>query len=232
MAINTFSKNNISIIVALLLVIILSESKLFFFFTETYLGRIILILIILLASQINKILGIVCVFIVIIMFNANISFFNFEGFDNNANSTNANTNANMNANMNANTNLLSTGNDTTSNDKIQNIKNTITEKKNELANQMQTSNNSPTTSTPTSIPTDNDMMTTPSKINVVASSLNNNSGSSSVEGFDLQSTENNIKRGKQSNSIPVNPYLKRSVDVAPYEGQINANSFNEGFSLF
>jgi hypothetical protein len=55
MAINTFSKNNISIIVALLLVIILSESKLFFFFTETYLGRIILILIILLASQINKI---------------------------------------------------------------------------------------------------------------------------------------------------------------------------------
>jgi hypothetical protein len=51
---NTLSKNSISIIVALLLVIILSETKLFFFFTETYLGRSILILILLFASYLNK----------------------------------------------------------------------------------------------------------------------------------------------------------------------------------
>ncbi|MCF8463169.1 MAG: hypothetical protein K9G11_04635, partial [Rickettsiaceae bacterium] len=86
MAVNTLSKNSISIIVALLLVIILSESKLFFFFTESYLGRSILILILLFASYLNKILGIVCVFIIIIMFNSN-KFLNFEGFTNSPDTT-------------------------------------------------------------------------------------------------------------------------------------------------
>jgi hypothetical protein len=61
-----------------------------------------------------------------------------------------------------------------------------------------------------------------SKINVVKGK----------EGFDLQSTENTIRRGKQSNSIQVSPYLKSSVEVAPYEGLIQASSFNEGFSLY
>jgi hypothetical protein len=152
------------------------------------------------------------------MFSSNnIKLFNYEGFDNNTNSINK---------------------DTTSSDKIQNIKNKIAEKMNDVASQMQTSSNSPTTSTPASVSSENDMPI-PSKINVIASSSLNNSDNNattkktnSVEGFDLQSTENNIKRGKQSNSIPVNPSLKQSVDVAPYEGQIHANSFNEGFSLF
>jgi hypothetical protein len=77
----------------------------------------------------------------------------------------------------------------------------------------------------------------PSKINVITSSNADKKSASSttntaMEGFDLQSTENTIKRGKQSNSIQVSPYLKNSVDVAPYEGNIHANSFNEGFSLF
>jgi cytoskeletal protein RodZ len=223
MATNTLSKNSISIIVALLLVIILSESKLFLFFTETYLGRTILILVLLLASYINKILGIVCVFIIIIMFNNNIRIFNYEGFE-----TNSDNNPSVNSN---------------NNDKIQNIKNKIAEAepvpvagdttpKNQTTTT--TTTNSPTTSTPSVVP--NDYMI-PSKINVVHSSPNTTTGSSSnanegIEGFDLQSTENNIKRGKQSNSIPVNPYLNTSVDVAPYEGNVNANSFNEGFSVY
>ena len=82
--------------------------------------------------------------------------------------------------------------------------------------------------TETSMPGSNGSGTyQPSKINVTTKTKNN-----AIEGFDLQSTENTIKRGKQSNSIQVNPYLKTSVDVAPYEGHIHANSFNEGFSLF
>jgi hypothetical protein len=233
MAINTFSKNSISIIVSLLLVIILSESKLFFFFTESYLGRSILIIIILFASYLNKILGIVCVFIIIIMFNSNM-LSSFEGFDNNTNAS--------------------------SNEKIQNIKNEIATKinENELTstsmpgaggsgtyqpNTTTTSTtksmpgaggsgtyqpNTTTTSTTTSMPGAGGSGTyQPSKINVTTKTKNN-----AVEGFDLQATENNIKRGKQSNSIQVNPYLKTSLDVAPYEGHIHANSFNEGFSLF
>jgi hypothetical protein len=214
MAINTLSKNSISIIVALLLVIILSESKLFFFFTETYLGRAILILVLLFASHINKILGIVCVFIIIIMFNSNTLFFNYEGFETNA------------------TGMTNTGDKTNSNDKIQNIKNKIaeTESTSDNVSQDQTTTNSPTTSTPSAVATDS---TTPSKINVVTSSLNKSGDSNSgIEGFDLQSTENTIKRGKQSNTIPVTPYLNTSVEVAPYEGNIHANSFNEGFSIF
>jgi hypothetical protein len=219
MAINTLSKNSISIIVALLLVIILSETKLFLFFTETYLGRTILILVLLLASHINKILGIVCVFIIIIMFNSNIKIFNYEGFD-----TNSDNKPTVTSN---------------SNDKIQNIKNKMADAEAapvaaDTTTQNQTTTNSPTMSTPSVVP--NDYMV-PSKINVVHSSPNTTTGSSSnanegIEGFDLQSTENNIKRGKQSNSIPVNPYLNTSVDVAPYEGNVHANSFNEGFSIY
>ena len=48
---------------------------------------------------------------------------------------------------------------------------------------------------------------------------------SAIEGFDLQSTENNIKRGKQSNSIPVNQYYKQSIEVSPYEQPSFSNFF-------
>lgn len=201
MAINTLSKNSISIIVALLLVIILSESKLFFFFTESYLGRSILILILIFASYLNKILGIVCVFIIIIMFSSN-KFLNFEGFDNNTNANAPGANGNG---VNQPTSAPGANGSGV---------------------------NQPTTTTTTS---NNNQE--PSKINVITSSNTNKKPASTttntaIEGFDLQSTENTIKRGKQSNSIQVSPYLKQSVDVAPYEGNIHANSFNEGFSLF
>jgi hypothetical protein len=51
-----------------------------------------------------------------------------------------------------------------------------------------------------------------------------------VEGFDLQSTENAIKRGKQSNSIPVDQLVSKSTDdnISPYED----SEFSEGFSIF
>jgi hypothetical protein len=38
------------------------------------------------------------------------------------------------------------------------------------------------------------------------------------EGFDMIGTENNIKRGKQSNSINVNGFTNNSNDVSAYEG--------------
>lgn len=223
---NTLSKNSISIIVALLLVIILSESKLFFFFTESYLGRSILILILLFASYLNKILGVVCVFIIVIMFSSN-RLVNFEGFDSNMSSS--------------------------SNEKVQNLKNYITEKINEY-------NPSSTTTTTTVTPesssatmssnmrgntsthlneNENQYNTTmPSKINATPSSSSSNDNkkytnrNGSIEGFDLQSTENNIKRGKQSNSIQVNPSLKNSLDVSPYEGNVHGSFYSEGFSLY
>ena len=190
MTISPLSKNSIGIIVTLLLVILLSESRLFNFFTDTYLGRSLLIILLLIASYLNKILGIVCVFIIIIMFNINV--LKYEGFD---------------------TNDKNDKNDT----------NTKTNKEDTI---------SQTTTTP--IPEDT-KKTTIDKINIITKSTptkseesskdNKNNKASGIEGFDLQSTENNIKRGKQSNSIPVNQYYKQSIEVAPYEGSNFSNLF-------
>jgi hypothetical protein len=50
---------------------------------------------------------------------------------------------------------------------------------------------------------------------------------SGAEGFDLLGTENNIKRGKQSNAVPVNSYARESEDVSAFDG-----TFNGGYSMF
>lgn len=47
------------------------------------------------------------------------------------------------------------------------------------------------------------------------------------EGFDIIGTENTIKRGKQSNSIPVNSFMKNSDDIMPFGG-----SFSDSYSAF
>jgi len=50
--------------------------------------------------------------------------------------------------------------------------------------------------------------------------------STATEGFDIIGKESNIKRGKQSNSIPVNDFMRESTSVAPYEGSSNLESFS------
>ena len=207
MAINSLGKNSIGVCLSLLLLILLSESRLFKFFTDTYLGRAFLIIIILFASYLHKILGVVCVLIIIIMFNNNnnnIFSSYYEGFDGNASDDKKDTKVTA---TNSVSETTTTGN----------------------------SKNKPIT-TPTPVPND--------KINVVTSSTdssknaknvsgnaddnsgtNNTDVSKAIEGFDLQSTENNIKRGKQSNSIPVNQYNKQSIEVAPYETASFSNFF-------
>lgn len=50
--------------------------------------------------------------------------------------------------------------------------------------------------------------------------------STATEGFDIIGKESNIKRGKQSNSIPVNDFMRESVSVAPYEGSAHLDSFS------
>ena len=47
-----------------------------------------------------------------------------------------------------------------------------------------------------------------------------------AEGFDILGIENNIKRGKQSNSIPVNSFMRDADSVAPYEGTSFLGSFS------
>ena len=81
MALSPLSKNSIGIFFTLLLVLLLSESRLFKIFTDTYLGRIILISILLFVSYLNKIVGTVCVFIIVIMLS--IMKPTYEGFEDN-----------------------------------------------------------------------------------------------------------------------------------------------------
>jgi len=197
MAINTLSKNSIGTVLALLLVILLSESRLFNLFTDTYLGRAFLIIIILFASYLNKNLGVVCVLIIVIMFSNN-KFSFYEGLDGTV------TTSNVNNKNNSEKKTLSSNNDDTS------------------------------INTHTNVPNDKiNVVTSSTAASAAASATSNskdpedsaNSNSKSIEGFDLQSTENNIKRGKQSNSIPVNQYYNQSIEVAPYEGSSFSNFF-------
>ena len=46
------------------------------------------------------------------------------------------------------------------------------------------------------------------------------------EGFDVLGIENSIKRGKQSNSIPVNNFMKDSDSISPYEGSSILGNFS------
>ena len=46
------------------------------------------------------------------------------------------------------------------------------------------------------------------------------------EGFDVLGMENNIKRGKQSNSIPVNSFMRDSDSISPYEGSSILGNFS------
>jgi hypothetical protein len=198
MSINTLSKNSMGVVLALLLTILLSESRLFNLLTDTYLGRAFLIIIILFASYLNKILGVACVLIIVIIFTKS-SYSFYEGIDgtvtNNIDAKDKNTSVNNNE---------SSGTTTTAanvpDDKINVLTSSSSNKKDDS-----TTNSSSTNST-----------------NSINST--NSTTSPSIEGFDLQATENTILRGKQSNTIPVNQYYNQSVEVAPYE--------NPSFSKF
>ena len=86
------SKNNMGIVITLILVILLSQSRFFDFLTETALGRMFILMLIILISYTNKFLGLLAVLFIIIAFNQydmNVvqSYNYYEGFDGSGNST-------------------------------------------------------------------------------------------------------------------------------------------------
>jgi hypothetical protein len=66
-------------------------------------------------------------------------------------------------------------------------------------------------------------------INVISSSSNMDSidpsGNEAIEGFDILGMENNLKRGKKSNSIPVSNQIRKSEIVNPYYHSAFGNSY-------
>ena len=63
---------------------------------------------------------------------------------------------------------------------------------------------------------------------VVAKKVSSSSSSSGTEGFDLLGTENTLKRGKKSNTIPVSDSVRKSGNVDPY----SSSSFDNSYSMF
>ena len=74
------SKNNLGVVTSLLLVILLSQTKILNYLFDSYLGRTILILFIILIAYTNKFLGILIVFFVVLLFNNDNN--GFEGYTN------------------------------------------------------------------------------------------------------------------------------------------------------
>jgi hypothetical protein len=80
------SKNNMGIAVTLILVILLSQSRFFDLLTETALGRMFILVLIIFISYTNKFLGLLAVLAIIIAFNQynmnEVQSYNYyEGFD-------------------------------------------------------------------------------------------------------------------------------------------------------
>jgi hypothetical protein len=196
------SKNNIGTVVLLLLVIALSQARTFNFLIDSALGRAFLIIFILCLSYCNKILGIVGVLFIIIVFNTSMYS---EGFENISTDASDNT-------------TDASGNPTTqmSPDQIDQIKQMIQQ---QIQQKMSSNGSTSTDSTSTDSTSTDSYISKKSK---------NSKNTEAAEGFDILGIENNIKRGKQSNSIPVNNLMRDSDSISPYEG----SSFLGNFSPF
>ena len=199
------SKNNVGGAVLLLLVVALSQARVFDFLFDTYLGRLFLIVAILCLSHCHKILGVVGVLFIIIMFNSNMYY---EGFGNNSSSSSSSKSStstkSMPTSMPTSTSTSTDDSSTTSTEpNTEQIKQIITQKISDASKNNTDSSDS-------------------------TDSTKKNKNSKAVEGFDILGLENNIKRGKQSNSIPVNSFMRDADSISPYE----STSFLGSFSLF
>lgn len=200
------SKNNVGGAIFLLLIIALSQAKAFNFLMDTALGRIFLIVFILSLSHCHKILGVVGVLLIVIMFNSNMYY---EGFEN-KNSSTTTTDASSNS-VDISSNSVDPSSNSTTTLNADQIKQMIQQQISAAASNNNSSSSSDST-------TDSGSSTT-----TVTKKPNNSTAS---EGFDILGIENNIKRGKQSNSIPVNNFMRDADSIMPYDGTSFLGSFS------
>jgi len=211
------SKNYIGIVGTLILVILLSQSRFFDFLTETSLGRIILLLFTIFISYTNKFLGLLAVLFIIIAFNNNDMNYGFyggsfyggsfyEGFDGSGNILNNSGNSLETA--------VSPDKANISQNK-QNISVNLQQKTQQLQQQQQQQqqqqiNNSSQTAAATS-----------------SAASTTSPPSSGTEGFCILDKENNMLRGKQSNSVPVfNNSRQQDDNVSPSDKSIFSDSYS------
>jgi hypothetical protein len=213
------SKNNIGVVVALLLVILLSQAKFFNFLLDTALGRSVLVFLVLILAYVNKILGVVAVLFIIILFNqSDIGY--LEGFtaapttSPSATSTTS-PSATSTTSPSATSTTSPSATSTTSTTPNANQEARMAERQKIRQNvKANLASKAAASAAPATTPT-----TTPS----ATASLT----TAGAEGFDLIGTENNIKRGKQSNKIPVSEHMRESMNVSAFDG-----SFSDNYSAF
>jgi len=218
MAFNLIHKNSFGVIIVLLLIILLSQSKTFNFLIDTSLGRLCLIFLIIAASYIHNILGVVMVLFIIIMVNQNTieynnwndwnqldpwnSFDNYnyiEGFTGPSGETiDASNIANKIASVTAPaTNAAATT--------AANAANTAAAIKNNIANKIASvKNNSPAPAT--------------------------TSGFTGMEGFNIIDTEGSILKGKKSNELPIFSNARiQNNNIEPTNSSIFINNYAKVF---
>ena len=201
------SKENMGGVLFLLLVIIVSQSHVFDFLFYTALGRALFITFLLIIGYLNKILGVVTVLLMILMINNRENNY-LEGFDV------------------KNTNIAPD----ISGNSISDVSTKVQELKNSIA---QTNNTSSSSLSNTATNTELNkpiLQEIHKKINQTNTETTNSTtpSSTATEGFDVLGTENNLKRGKRSNTIPVNHGSRKSGNVDPYY----KSSFADSYSLF
>ena len=199
------SKNNIGTVVLLLLVIAVSQARAFNFLIDSALGRFFLIIFILCLSHCNKILGVVGVLFIVIMFNVNMYSEGFETADGKTITKPTDTSVDS-----TEVDIIKVDATKVDTAKLkENAKKQLSETKTNL-DTAKASVDAAKANMNTTTDTTTDTSTT----------------TTAAEGFDILGIENNIKRGKQSNSIPVNSFMRDADSVSPYEGSSFLGSFS------
>ncbi len=199
------SKNNVGAAVLLLFVVVLSQVRVFDVLMNTALGRILLIAFILFLSYANKILGVVGVLFIIIMFNSSSSGFGMmEGFDSTTNMDGTKVNIDGSKVDGSKVNMDGSKVDGS---------NVDGNKMNTAKMNGATMDGSKMDEAAAAVAA-NGMKKPEKKIAVAA------------EGFDILGTENSIRRGKQSNSIPVRKENNMDNDVFAYDSSSIFGSFS------
>ena len=257
MKFKSISKNNVGILIILLLTVVLSQARFFNFMVNNALGRTLLIAILLILSYIHKILGVICVFLIIIMFNnSDIPYLEGFGFTPSVTTVRNNVTAPLAATPALQDMLQKLPPSTTTTP----VSTTTTPASTTTTPASTTTTPASTTTTPASTTTTPaSTSTTPASTTTTPASTSSSvaaaasptpsaaqlaaaqaaqqsisnlsheffSNMKGQEGFDIIGKERNIQKGRNSNSIPVNDFMRESTNVAPYEGSLFSESFSK-----
>ncbi len=252
MKFKSISKNNVGILIILLLTVVLSQARFFNFMVNSALGRTLLIAILLILSYIHKILGVICVFLIIIMFN-NSDIPYLEGFTPTTTSeaekqaerekVRDNVKARLAASTPASTTTTPASTTTTPASTTTTPASSTTPASTTTtpASSSPASTSSSVAATASSAPTtESPAVSTPATVTPSQTAAAQSAAQSAIsqlnteffgnmkakEGFDIVGKERNIQKGRNSNSIPVNDFMRESTNVAPYEGSLFSESFS------